>query len=180
MPLLDATDFILRSLSEDDAATVVEAVRESAATVGAWMPWATPHYSTTEAQAWIQACAANRAAGSGHEFGIFSKSDGCFVGAAGLNQFNLVNNFCNLGYWVRKTAQRKGAATSAVVALTRFAFNELRLSRIEIVALVGNEPSASVARKAGAALECVARNRLQFHGKPHDAYVYSIIPATGA
>jgi RimJ/RimL family protein N-acetyltransferase len=173
---LDANEFFLRPLSEADASAVVEAVQESVASVGVWMPWATPSYSTVEVVVWIEACAASRAAGTGHEFGIFRKSDGLFIGAAGLNQFNRINNFCNLGYWVRQAAQRRGAASAAVRALCSFAFDELRLTRVEIVALVGNEASAAVARKAGATLECIARNRLQFRGGPHDAYVYSIIP----
>jgi hypothetical protein len=28
----------------------------------------------------------------------------------------------------------------------------------------------------GAKLECEARNRLYFHGAPHDALVYSLVP----
>jgi RimJ/RimL family protein N-acetyltransferase len=180
MPILDANEFFLRALVAADAAAVVEAIRESVASVGVWMPWATPTYSKIEAAIWIEACAASRAAGTAHEFGIFNKSDGLLVGAAGLNQFNQLHNFCNLGYWVRETAQRRGAASSATKTLCSFAFNELRFTRVEIVALVGNGASAAVARRAGATLECIARNRLQFRGEPHDAYVYSIIPASGA
>lgn len=176
MQSLESGKFVLRPASDQDAPSIVEAVRESMATVGAWMSWATPSYSHAEAIAWIQACETSRAAGTGYEFGIFTSATGRFVGAAGLNQFNKVNNFCNLGYWVRESAQRQGGATAAVAALRNYAFNGLGLVRVEIVAAVNNAPSLSVARRAGATLECTARNRLQLHGKAVDACVFSLIP----
>ena len=174
---LNSGPFVLRPVFDEDVPSIVEAVRESTATVGAWMSWATPSYSLAEAIAWIRACETCRAEGTGYEFGIFTSATGRFVGAAGLNQFNKVNNFCNLGYWVRESAQRRGGATAAVAALRNYAFNTLGLTRVEIVAAVGNDPSQSVARRAGAVLECTARNRLQLHGKAVDACVFSLIPA---
>ena len=177
---LDSGNFVLRPTSDEDVPSIVEAVHESAATVGAWMNWATSSYSHAEAIAWIRACEVSRAEGTGYEFGIFSSATGRFVGAAGLNQFNKVNNFCNLGYWVRESAQRQGGATAAVAALRNYAFNGLGLARVEIVAAVDNEPSLAVARRAGATLECTARNRLQLHGRAVDACVLSFIPEPGA
>ncbi len=99
------------------------------------------------------------------------------VGGGGLNQLNAVNGFCNLGYWVRASAQRQGAAAAAVAALSRYAFQQLNQSRVEIVIAAGNEPSVAVARKAGATHECLARNRLKLHGLSVDAHVFSMIPA---
>lgn len=180
MQSLDSGNFVLRPASDQDAPSIVDAVRESTSTVGVWMSWATPSYSHADAIAWIRACEASRTEGTGYEFGIFTSETGRFVGAAGLNQFNKVNNFCNLGYWVRESAQRHGVATAAVAALRNYAFNGLGLARVEIVAAVSNEPSLSVARRAGATLECTARNRLQLHGKAVDACVFSFIPTPGA
>ena len=176
MLTLSFGEYCLRPLSDEDAPDVADAVRESESTVGAWMTWATPDYSQVEAIAWIRACATHRAEGSAHEFGIFSRLGGRLVGAAGLNQFNKVNNFCNLGYWVRESAHCKGAATAAVMALRDFAFRSLGLTRLEIVVAHDNLASAAVARKVGAELECLARNRLQLRGEPIDAFVFSITP----
>lgn len=177
---LDAGNFVLRPSTDEDVPSIVEAVRESTATVGVWMNWATPSYSHAEAITWIRACEVSRAEGTGYEFGIFTSATGRFVGAAGLNQFNTVNNFCNLGYWVRESAQRQGGATAAVAALRNYAFNGLGLTRVEIVAAVSNAPSLSVARRAGATLECTARNRLQLHGRAVDACVFSFVPTSAA
>jgi RimJ/RimL family protein N-acetyltransferase len=62
----------------------------------------------------------------------------------------------------------------------RLGFEELGLTRLEIVALTHNLPSQKVAESIGAVRECQARNRLYFQGQPHDALVYSLVPQTMA
>jgi len=166
--------FVLRPYLAGDAPTFAAAVRESMATLGPWMPWASAGFDEVQALAWFAACEAGRADGSSHEFGIFR--DGGFVGGAGLNQLNPTHALCNLGYWVRTSAQRQGAAAAAVVALAHHAFRELKQSRVEIVVAEGNDASLGVARKAGAVHECLARNRLVLHGVPVAAHVFSLVP----
>lgn len=168
--------FLLRPLVHADAAPMAEAVRESMSTVGRWMSWAHGDFSEAQALDWVAFCTAARDDGSAHEFGIFQADGGRFVGNAGLNQFNTLHRFCNLGYWVRASAQRRGAALAAIDVLSRHAFAALHQSRVEIVVAEGNEPSLAVARKAGAVHECIARNRLQLHGKPVAAHVLSLTP----
>lgn len=214
--LLHADDYVLRPLFPADAPAMAAAVRESIASLVPWMPWASATYDEAAALDWIAACAAARADGSAHEFGIFrqraeagtaveqrgrrtadkgtngantansasggiadsaSGHDGLhYVGAAGLNQFNRAHNFCNLGYWVRTSAQRHGAGRAAIRALARFAFDELALTRVEIVVADGNHASLALARKAGAVHEGLARKRLRLHDGPVTAHVLSLVP----
>jgi ribosomal-protein-serine acetyltransferase len=172
--MLFAGHFILRPYLHGDAGAMSAGVRESAATVGRWMSWARPDFSEYDAACWFAHCDQARAAGTAHEFGIFDP-DGQLVGGCGLNQFSAVNKMCNLGYWVRQSRQRTGAATAAVLALRDLGFGRLGLARIEIVVAEGNDPSVGVAKKAGAEHECIARNRLQIHGKAHAAHVFSFV-----
>jgi len=174
--LLLADDYVLRPLVRADAPAMAAAVRESLPHLGPWMTWAHARYDDTDAVAWIDACAAARADGNAHEFGIFARNGHDYVGAAGLNQFNRVNRFCNLGYWVRASAQRQGAGLAAIRALAAFAFDRLGQARVEIVVADGNLPSLALARKAGALHECVARNRLSLHGRSVAAHVLSLVP----
>lgn len=174
--MLYTSQFVLRPFTEADAAPFAAAVRESVTTVGRWMSWAHADYLETDALSWFSVCDAGRASRTSHEFGIFDAASMTLVGGCGLNQFNTVNGFCNLGYWVRESWQRKGAGIAAIEALTRFAFEELELARVEIVVAAGNTASLSLAEKAGAEREGPARNRLALHGKATDAYVFSLIP----
>ncbi|CAN7481162.1 GNAT family N-acetyltransferase [Variovorax paradoxus] len=175
-----ASHFVLRPFVESDAVSFAEAVRESGATVGKWMSWAHAGYTDSDALSWFSHCAQERANGASHEFGIFDAQSRCFVGGCGLNQFNALNGFCNLGYWVRESWHRRGAASAAIQTLSRVAFSELQLGRVEIVVAADNAPSLALAAKSGALRECLARNRLKVHGKFTDAYVFSLVPESSA
>ena len=80
------------------------------------------------------------------------------------------------GYWVRSSSTRQGIATAAARLAARWGFEQWNFNRIEIIMAVGNLASRKVAEKAGARLEGTMRNRLSLHGRPHDAYLFSIIP----
>ena len=67
-------------------------------------------------------------------------------------------------------------ATAAVRLAADFAFNELQLTRLEIVTGLNNTSSQRVAAKAGAQREGVLRRRLLVHGKPEDAVLFSLVP----
>ena len=175
--MLASGRFQFRPFVECDLPAFVEAVLESTGTVGKWMSWAHAGYTTAEAESWFTHCQAERERGSSHEFGIFDADSLTLVGGCGLNQFNPANGFCNLGYWVRESRQRQGAALAAVQVLSRFAFAELQLGRVEIVVAQHNMPSLGVAERAGAVRECLARNRLKVHGVSTDAYVFSLVPS---
>lgn len=166
----------LRPLLPTDADALSAAALESLATVGRWMPWCTADYSPARAAEWIEHCTQARTDQSAYEFGIFDADGKELFGLAGLNQFNRLHNFCNLGYWVRESRQRQGIAPTTVRRLAEFGFRELGQTRIEIVIAKGNTSSEAVARKVGAHFEGIARNRLQLADGPVAASVYSLIP----
>jgi ribosomal-protein-serine acetyltransferase len=165
---------MIRPCSADDAAAMHEAVRESLAELIPWMPWCHPDYSMQEARSWlrIQVQAFNER--KWFEFAIVD-SNGRYVGQCGLNQIDEQNRRCNLGYWVRSRASRRGVATHAVRLLRDWAFEHTNLARIEIVVAVGNHASVRVAEKVGAVREGVFRHRLFLHGAPIDAVMFSFV-----
>ncbi|TFW05466.1 N-acetyltransferase [Oxalobacteraceae bacterium OM1] len=165
----------LRPLTAHDVGEFALGVRESLATVGAWMPWCHAGYTTAEAQAWFRLCEDNMVAGLAWDLGIFLE-DGRFCGGTGINQVNRLANMANVGYWIREPMQGRGIAARAVRLLVPFAFDALKLTRLEIIAAEHNLASRRTAEKAGAQLECIARNRLVVHGTAVPAAVYSIVP----
>jgi RimJ/RimL family protein N-acetyltransferase len=163
----------IRRYRLDDAAAVAEAARESVHEIQPWMPWCHPDFSVGESRAWLEANVPAFDAGTALEFAIVS-ADGTYLGGCGLNQIDALNNRANLGYWVRSTATRRGAATAAVRALRDWAFDHTSLIRLEIVVAVGNVPSQRVAEKVGAVREAQLRKRLVLHGAVHDATLFSL------
>ena len=170
---------VIRAFHDSDADEFAAAARESMNTVGRWMSWCTPSFCADDALRWFQHCRLARVSQTAYEFGVFSQDSGRFLGGAGINAIHHQNLLCNLGYWVRESAQRQGVALRTVQALVPYAFDELKLQRVEIVVAKGNSPSEAVARKYGAEFECLARNRLQLHGKAVPASIFSVTPWIG-
>jgi ribosomal-protein-serine acetyltransferase len=173
--MLRSLNYLFRPLAPDDAPAFVEAVLESTSNLQTWMPWAHDHYTINEAQHWIALCQQWWEERSNFEFGIFDGVSGAFVGGCGLNKFDRMHGCCNLGYWVRQSCQRRGAATEAIGCLSTFGFSDLSLGRIEIVAGIGNMASLGAARKAGVVEEGIARNRLRLRDRFIDAHVLSLV-----
>ncbi|MCH8620884.1 GNAT family N-acetyltransferase [Undibacterium sp. TS12] len=176
MRKINAPGFCLRAYESRDADMFAAVVRESVPTVGRWMSWCHAEFNTADAQAWFEVCDKAREEGSAYEFGIFSEDGHELLGGAGLNLISKMHNYCNLGYWVRPSRQGQGLASKAAGVLAGIGFNELGLSRIEVVAAEGNHGSIKVASKLGAQLECMARNRLLVGGVPVRAAVHSLLP----
>ena len=169
---------LLRPLTRADRDPLFSAVMESKDHVGRWMGWCHPDYALADTEAWIETCERAWADPAGDRaFAIFDASTGAMLGSAGVNQFNRVHHYCNLGYWTRSSHVRQGIASAAARMVARFAFDVLRMARIEIVAQVQNVASRKVAERLGCQLEGIARQRLAFRERHHDAALYSLVPA---
>jgi ribosomal-protein-serine acetyltransferase len=164
----------IRPYRIEDAAAVADAVRESVQQVQPWMPWCHPQYSVRDAEEWLVAQVAALEDRKAFAFAIVSSGDQ-YLGGCGLNGLDAANRRANLAYWVRTTATRQGVATSAVVALRNWAFQNTDLIRLEILIAVENVASHRVAANAGAVCEGVLRNRLILHGVAHDATMFGLI-----
>ena len=167
---------LIRPFREEDAGALYEAVRESISEVSPWLPWCHQNYSIEESREFIGSRELASQGGEWYSFGIFEADSGRFLGGVGINFINRVHQMANLGYWVRTSAAGRGVATRATRLAARFAFEQLGLHRIEIVAAVGNIPSQRVAEKACARREGVLRNRLLINGESLDAVLFSLVP----
>ena len=167
---------LLRPYRPGDIKTVYNAVRESLPELIVWMPWAHPDYSIDDTRAWIKSCPEMWAKDTEYNFAILEAKNGSFLGGCGLNRINLAEGFANLGYWVRSTCTKQGIALAAARLLARFAFEELKLKRIEVGAATGNIASQRVAEKLGATRAGIQIAQMVFRDKVYDRVVFSLTP----
>jgi RimJ/RimL family protein N-acetyltransferase len=165
----------LRPYRGDDAVAILAAVRESVDVVGRWLPWCHSGYDANDAEAWVAHCGESWRSGEHFAFAAFEIASGQYLGGFGLNQRNRLHNFMNLGYWVRASRQRHGIAVRAAHLVATFGFQQIGLTRIEIIAELDNLASRRVAEVVGASFEGVARNRIVARGRATDAAVYSLV-----
>lgn len=169
-PILTDGVVTLRQPVDADAPAVSAAVLESLAELTPYMPWATAAYDDAAALEWIR----GEREPDEVQYLILG-DDGMVAGGCGLNLFNQVNRFANLGYWLRSDRTGRGWATRATALLARHGLTGLGLERVEIMMAVENEASRRVAERAGATFEGTLRHRFLLHGRYHDAYLYSLI-----
>ena len=167
----------LRPYCAGDSSNVFEASVESFRDVGKFLSWCHSGYTIEESANWIKSCGESWDNGSACEFAIFDSGNGRYLGGCGLNHINHVDRIANLGYWVRTSATGRSVAPESALLLARFAFRELNLHRVEIVAAIENLKSQRVAEKTGAKREGVLRNRVMISGIPRDAVVFSLVPS---
>lgn len=110
-----------------------------------------------------------------YSFGIFLQ-DQTLIGTISLFQVvrgSLQSAFN--GYFLDGKHNGKGYATKAVKLIVDYAFNELKLHRIEAGVMPRNKASIRVLEKAGFHKEGIARKNVKIKGKWEDHQVLAII-----
>jgi ribosomal-protein-alanine N-acetyltransferase len=114
-----------------------------------------------------------RQLGSGFGFGIFL--DDRFVGEVTLSSIQR-GPFQNgsIGYWIDQDVAGRGLTPEAVVVVLRFAFETLRLHRIEVAIIPRNRASRRVVDKLDMRTEGVALGFLEINGEWEDHVRYAM------
>jgi ribosomal-protein-alanine N-acetyltransferase len=113
-----------------------------------------------------------------YPFFIFRNEDQTLVG--GLTLANIrrgVAQAGSLGYWVGAAYAGRGYMTAAVRAIIPFAFDTLKLHRVEAACIPANLPSIRLLEKTGFAREGYAREYLCINGLWQDHLLYARIKA---
>jgi ribosomal-protein-alanine N-acetyltransferase len=114
-----------------------------------------------------------RQLGTGFGFGIFL--EGQFSGEITLSSIQRGPfQSGSIGYWIDKDKAGMGLVPEAVVMVLQFAFESLRLHRIEVAIIPRNASSRRVAEKLRLRVEGVAQGFLEINGEWEDHVRYAI------
>ena len=161
-------DLVLRGWTEDDVQALVSACNDSEITH--WIPAIPSPYTEAHALAYV------RGEIHAEERSLAITLDGVVVGAIGL-AVNSLNYRGRIGYWVAATARGRGICTRALRVLSRWAFEELELKRLDLITDPDNRASQRVAEKAGFQREGVLRAHLRHpDGRVRDSVMFSLLP----
>lgn len=115
-------------------------------------------------------------ADEGYAFFIFRRHDRRLVGGLTLSSVRRgVAQSASLGYWIGQEFARQGFMTAAVKAVIPFAFDILKLHRLEAACLPSNAASLALLRRTGFAEEGFARSYLKINGRWQDHVLFAII-----
>ena len=177
MPLPNNVDIKIRPYTMEDVVERFEAVRQSEDHLLPWIPWA-KNYTLEKSQDWVEQALEAWGKEKDYCFVILDKNNH-YIGEVKLLNVNrhYYESKASAAYWIRGSNIRRGAASTALKLIAEFAFNELKLHRVEIMILPENTKSLGVAKKVGAKKEGMLRNQWLFDGSLQDVILFSIIPS---
>lgn len=170
-PALLTPRLLLRPFTAADAPAVQRLAGEA---VVAEMTLNIPHpYEDGMAEAWIATHRAAWEAGTAVTFAITTLT-GELRGTVSL-QITPAHRRGELGYWIGQPYWGEGLATEAVIAVLRFAFDDLALNRVQASHLPRNPASGRVMEKAGMHREGLHRERYLKGAQFEDVVEYAIL-----
>ena len=98
------------------------------------------------------------------------------IGSVGLTLRDAdYRHSAEIGYWLGRPFWGRGIATTAVKAITTYAFETLGLTRLEAHIFARNQASARVLEKAGYRREGYLRNASMKEGEELDNVLYAVL-----
>lgn len=149
---------LIRPPKSGDGAELHEAVLETREALITYMPWARGELTPEKAEENVRQSVAKWTLREDLRLSIFDKASGMFAGGTGLHRVNWEIRSFEIGYWVRKRFEGQGYIKESTLALTRYAFDQLNASRVELRCNAENQRSISVIRSLGFELEGRLRN----------------------
>lgn len=114
--------------------------------------------------------------GAGVTFFIFETPGMALAGGITLGNIKRgVSQSGQIGYWMGERFAGKGLMGEALRLVTGFAFDSLRLHRLEAACIPDNTRSIRLLEKAGFAREGLLRSYLRINGTWQDHYLYALI-----
>ena len=116
----------------------------------------------------------------GYAFFMFGATGEPLLGGLSLSNVRRgVTQAAQLGYWTGLAFAGRGCMTAAVRALVPFAFDVLRLHRLEAACLPTNTASIRVLEKTGFRREGLARKYLKIDGVWQDHVLFALLEDDG-
>lgn len=161
---------VLRAFTDDDAHLAVELGSDPYIPLIGSLP-AFP--TAQQALEWIRRQRGRLAEGAGLSFAIADAASGTAVGAIGLWLRSLSAGRATAGYAVAPGHRGRGIASSALRALTTFAWTIPALHRIELYIESWNTGSIHVAEASGYRREGLLRSHQEIGGTRRDMLLYA-------
>jgi len=138
-----------------------------------WLPWVDGTRSVADTRAFIERSREQVRLGQGFQACIRYRGE--LAGVIGFVYVDEANRRAEIGYWISEAAQGRGIMTRACQTLVRFAFESLRLNRVEIRADVDNRRSRAIPERLGFAQEAVLREAAITKDRYIDLAMYALL-----
>ncbi len=146
----------LRQLEKPDAVDIFNIINSERKHLGKWLPFVESTKEISHTASFVDV--AVDASEEKFEYIFTIRKSDKFIGLIGFKCTDKINKKTEIGYWLSEKYQKQGIVTKSVRSLCGFAFNDLKLNRIEIKCATGNIPSKNIPKKLGFKLEGIERD----------------------
>ncbi len=168
-----ADEIELRPFIEENATEIFAAVKANYKHLQPFLHWVTEDYSLESADEFINRTQKAFAENTSQTFGIFYREK--VVGAIGFVNFNWGSKRTEIGYWIAQDHEGKGIVTKSCKVLIKYAFDELKMNRIEIRCATENIKSRAIPERLKFTLEGVLRQSQWRHTRFYDMAIYGML-----
>lgn len=138
-----------------------------------WLPWLDNNVSLDDTEDFVRDSLEQFRNNNGFQLGIWFQ--GSLAGVIGYHKIDWVNRATSIGYWLGASFQGKGLMTRACRTLINYAFNDLRLNRVEIRCAVKNGKSRAIPLRLGFKEEGLIRQSEWLYDHFVDHVVYGML-----
>jgi len=112
-----------------------------------------------------------------YKFGITLREDNIVIGGIALVEVDAFSETSTMGYWIAEEFWRKGLMFEATKRVIEFAFEELKLRRLNSNAHTENTPSNELLKKLGFVYEGtrIKLDKVKSTGELRDTNVYGLL-----
>ena len=177
LPALAGEKVTLRLPTAGDYHEWSELRRTSRTFLEPWEPrWAADELTRPAWKQRLRRYREDYASGDATAFLIHDRLSGALVGGITLGNIRRgVAQSGQIGYWTGERYAGQGYMSAAIALTTDYAFDTLRLHRIEAACIPDNARSIRVLEKAGFQREGLLRSYLRINGRWHDHFLYALI-----
>ncbi|HET9236829.1 MAG TPA: GNAT family N-acetyltransferase [Oligoflexus sp.] len=181
MPILTPR-LVLRPPQAGDGPAYYAAINASREHLRRFLPWVdASHLTQEDSENMARLCHAKYLARTDIVLPFFDRKTQQLCGSSGMHRMDWSVPSFEIGYWVHKDHEGQGLVTEAVHAVTRYAFEQLQASRVEIRCERDNTRSRAVAERLGFERDGILRHdrRNSQSGELTDTWVYSRLNMAG-
>jgi len=166
-------DIELRLLEERHAEELFTLMNLNRQYLREWLPWLDNNRSIEDTEEFLRDSLEQFRINNGFQCGIWFQGE--LAGVIGYHKIDWVNRATSIGYWLGARFQGMGLMTKVCRVLIDYAFNELRLNRVEIRCAVENKKSRAIPERLGFKKEGVIRQAEWLYDRFVDHMVYGML-----
>lgn len=174
-PRLQTERLLLRALRPEDEGDICALAGDRRV---ATTTYRIPHpYEPQHFHDWLRRQPEMLVQGTGVNWAIVLRNDQRVIGATGLD-IALADERAELGYWIGVPYWNRGYGKEAAAAVVRFAFDHLKLNRIEAHFMSRNPASGRILQHVGMSHEGTLRHYIRKWGVFEDVELYGMLRET--